>query len=184
MKKILILLTLVLIAASAYTLWPGQPPQGAAADIADDTVAGPFRIRVSLPDGTPTTGDNRLRIELKTLAGEVVTDAAIRAVAQMPEMPGMGAVEVADLSHAGDGVYEGTLSLTIAGDWVLAVDAETEAQGHGDRVLALTTGAAGLSPVSATPEGIAHYTCPMHFSVRSPEQVVARSAACSCSRSP
>ena len=136
----------------------------------DMTVAGPYRIDVSLPGGTPTTGDNRLRIELHSVDGEPVTDAEVRAVAQMPEMPGMGAVEVTDFRHTGGGVYEGTLSLSMAGDWVLAVDAETSAHGHGDRVLALTTGAAGLSPVSATPEGIAHYTCPMHSSVRSPEQ--------------
>ena len=74
--------------------------------------------------------------------------------------------EVMLFEPAGDGVYRGTLMLPTDGDYVLAVDVSTEENGHGDLVLAFTTGEYGLRSASATPEGIAYYTCAMHGSVR------------------
>ena len=172
--KTLILVVVSIAALAGYGLWSGQhapgAAEGAAGNKTDASVAGPFRIAVSLPDGAAEPGSNRLRIELRSADGDVVEGVALRAVAQMPGMPAMGVVEVDDLRTEGGGIYEGTLNLSMAGEWVLAVDAESEGLGHGDRVLALTTRQVGLRAVSSTPEGIAHYTCPMHPSVKSPEQ--------------
>lgn len=77
--------------------------------------------------------------------------------------------EVVQLETGGDGVYRGVLELPTEGDYVLAVDVSTDEQGHGDLVLAFTTGEYGLRAATATPEGIAYYTCSMHTSVRKSE---------------
>lgn len=73
---------------------------------------------------------------------------------------------VVQFESAGEGVYRGMLTLPAEGDYALAVDVSTEKRGHGDLVLAFTTGEYGLRAATATPEGIAYYTCSMHTSVR------------------
>ncbi len=81
-------------------------------------------------------------------------------------MQGRRNSEVVQLEAGGNGVYRGVLDVPGEGDFVLAVDVSTEEQGHGDLVLAFTTGEYGLRAATATPEGIAYYTCSMHPSVK------------------
>ncbi len=149
-------------------LSPASVAEGATAFA--DELAGNFRIGVRWLDEVPAVGENRLRVTVRDRDGAPVTDARLRAVARMAQMPDMGAVTVEDFESVADGVFVGRLSLPMAGEWLLSVDAENETLGHADRVLRLVTGEPGLVPVSATPEGVAWYTCPMHPSVRSPEQ--------------
>ena len=73
---------------------------------------------------------------------------------------------VVTLRDMGEGVYQGELVVPGDGDYVLAVDVSTQQNGHGDLVLAFTTGEYGLNAANATAEGIAYYTCSMHPSVR------------------
>lgn len=94
-------------------------------------------------------------------------DAAMSDGAGIDEGPRNS--ELVTLTSAGDGRYRGQVTLPGDGDHVLAVDVTADDAGHGDLVLAFTTGEAGFKPVQATPEngqGIAYYTCSMHPSVR------------------
>lgn len=99
------------------------------------------------------------------------SDSMMRDDAMSKGMPGKGMQgqrnsEVVQLEAGGDGVYRGVLDVPDEGDFVLAVDVSTEEQGHADLVLAFTTGEYGLRAATATAEGISHYTCSMHPSVK------------------
>ena len=115
------------------------------------------------------SGPNRLQVTVRDQDDEPVEGATVRVAAQLEKgalMQGKRNSEVVQLEARGDGVYAGVLELPADGDYVLAVDVSTAAQGHGDLVLAFSTGEYGLRAATATPEGIAYYTCSMHPSVR------------------
>lgn len=99
--------------------------------------------------------------DMSSMAGEQHIDAMAMQDTDSPRNS-----EVATLRDVGDGVYEGQLKVPGDGDYVLAVDVSTEQGGHGDLVLAFTTGQYGLQAANATAEGVAYYTCSMHPSVR------------------
>lgn len=138
-----------------------------AADPEGFYTAGAYRLKVAIDPGNPRVGDNRVTLRVRGRESELPDDARVRAVAQMPSMKQMPAVKIDDLRLQAPGVYSGTLALSMAGDWVLAVDVQSEALGHGDLVFELTTGKPGIEAAAATPEGVAYYTCPMHPSVKS-----------------
>ncbi|MDT0617458.1 efflux RND transporter periplasmic adaptor subunit [Salinisphaera sp. P385] len=121
-------------------------------------------------------GGDRMRGDDAMMANQGMSgsDSMMRDDAMSKGMSGKGMQgqrnsEVVQLEAGGDGVYRGVLELPTEGDYVLAVDVTTEEQGHGDLVLAFTTGEYGLRAATATPEGIAYYTCSMHTSVRKSE---------------
>lgn len=133
---------------------------------------GNYRIRVQPADPPLRRGDNRLRVRLQDGEGEPVADAQLRLVAQRLDADGepvatSDVVELAATEEAG--VYVGTLALDGEGAHALAVDADSEAQGHADLVLRFATGDEQLRVTTKTPEGIAYYTCSMHPSVRESE---------------
>lgn len=128
-----------------------------------------------MQDGAMSGGKSMQKGEA-TMADQGMSgsDSMMRDDAMSKGMSGKGMQskrnsEVAQLEAGGDGVYRGVLKLPTEGDYVLAVDVSTEEQGHGDLVLAFTTGEYGLRAATATPEGIAYYTCSMHTSVRKSE---------------
>lgn len=150
---------------------------------------GKYRVKVEALGASDvmSVGSNRLRVTVQDMNNSPVHGATVRVAAQhdpdrdqtSDSMTGSNATmedknnslssrntEAAPFKSAGDGVYRGTIELPDEGDYALAVDVNTEAQGHGDLVLAFTTGEDGLHAATATPEGIAYYTCSMHTSVR------------------
>lgn len=133
--------------------------------------AGPFHLRVEPLDPPLTEGRNRISVQVQSADGAPIDDARVRIAAQRQSAGGepVPGAPVTTLEPAGDGRYRGELALDATGDHALAVDAETPALGHGDLTLRFTTGEPGLRATSATPGGIAHYTCSMHPSVREAE---------------
>jgi len=130
--------------------------------------AGLYRIQVRVEPDPPVAGKNRLIITVKDEKGLPVQGAKVRAVAQMPAMGSMEAMNApANISETAPGIYSGELELGMRGEWPLAVDVETESLGHGDLVFDMATGQSGLKLASATPGDISHYTCSMHSSVKS-----------------
>ncbi|MEQ8798139.1 MAG: efflux RND transporter periplasmic adaptor subunit [Salinisphaeraceae bacterium] len=132
--------------------------------------AGPFRMRI-VPDQPPLqAGDNPLTVHVEDSNGQPVNDAQVRVLAELRADAGdAGKSPAVTLAAAGEGRYRGTLPLPRDGKYSLAVDADAPDLGHGDLVLRFRTGETGLVAATSTPEGIAHYTCSMHPSVREAE---------------
>lgn len=130
--------------------------------------AGLYRVEVNIEPNPPVVGKNKLTILVKDKSGQTVAGAKVRAVAQMPAMGSMSAMNApANISETASGIYSGTLELAMKGEWPLAVDIESENLGHGDLIFDLATSRKSLELATVTPDGISHYTCSMHPSVKS-----------------
>ncbi len=131
--------------------------------------AGPFQIAVSLTPSTPRVGENTLSIVVRDKNNQAISDAKVRAVAQMPAMGAMPAMNSqAIITESEPGIYVGELELSMAGEWPLAIDVETVDGNHVDLTFDLATGRNSLDLASATPvSDVAYHTCSMHPSVKS-----------------
>lgn len=185
-KKNLILLVLIVLFVGAgflaTDLWhtQGMKTNQATAVARDPALpskdaegfytVGNFRMKIEvLGDQADQliVGKNRLQLSLQTEDGEAVEAAEVRFAAQLDGVPvSKRNSEASQMRALGSGLYQAELLLAAEGQYVLAVDVGTETMGHADLVLAFATGAAGLTVATATPEGIAYYTCPMHGSIR------------------
>ncbi len=120
-------------------------PAHAAPPAAPRTAGAPQgRLAVSLQPNPPRVGRNLIRVTLTDRKGEPVNGAQVSATFVLPGMPAMGMagkqVSVR-LAPAGDGAYQGSVTLTEGGAWQVAVVAR-----QGDQVLAthqLSVDAAG-----------------------------------------
>lgn len=107
--------------------------------------AGPFRLGVDVEPETPVVGENLLRVALQTADGEPVEGANIRAVAEMPAMGSMPAMQApAQMNEVVPGIYEGTFDLSMRGGWPLTIWIEKEGLGQATLGFDLATGRAGL----------------------------------------
>jgi len=130
--------------------------------------AGPYRIAIAFTPDPPIAGPNRIAIDVKDKDGRPVPGARVRAVAQQPSKNDAKPTNIAaNVQETEPGRYVATLELPAAGAWALALDVETKDLGHGDLVLDLVTGRPGITVATSTSEGISHYTCSMHPSVKS-----------------
>jgi Cu(I)/Ag(I) efflux system membrane fusion protein len=172
-RKYLIVFVLLLLSATGLWLW--QSRNASNNDALMDTgtrefyPAGPLGIAVSLSPTTPRVGENTITIQVRNREQQVIKQAKVRAVAQMPAMGAMPAMHAqADIRELGDGIYRGEFDLTMAGEWPMAIDVETTDGQHVDLTFDLATGRPGLTLATATPVGdIAYHTCSMHPSVKS-----------------
>ncbi len=136
--------------------------------VSNFTTVGKYRVSVSINPDPPRVGKNTLSIFVTDENQQPVANAKVRAVAQMPAMGSMPAMNApADITEIEPGKYQGEFELTMSGEWPLAVDIETEQLGHGDLTFDMATGRKGLELATATPGDISHYTCSMHPSVKS-----------------
>lgn len=107
--------------------------------------SGPFQIGVEVVPATPKVGENRLRVVLRTPAGEPVSGATIRAVAEMPAMGTMPAMQApAEMKETKPGLYEGTFDLSMEGSWPLTLALGQPDLGETRITLDLATGRTGL----------------------------------------
>lgn len=84
--------------------------------------AGPFKIGVEVIPAVPKVGANQLRIVMQTQAGEPVSGAVIRAVAEMPAMGAMPAMQSpAEMAEVEPGLYEGRFDLSMEGSWPITL---------------------------------------------------------------
>ncbi len=132
------------------------------------TQAGNYRIRVQLTPDPPRAGRNQARIEIQSKTGQPVTGAKVRALVQYHGADGTPGKKITlSVTELGKGLYQAEFTLDKPGNWPLALDVETQSLGHGDLVYDMTTGKKKLALKTSTPDGISHYTCSMHPSVKS-----------------
>lgn len=111
--------------------------------------SGPFKVGVEVVPAAPKVGENRVRIVLQTRAGEPVGGAAIRAVAEMPAMGTMPAMQApAEMAEVEPGLYEGTFDLSMEGSWPLTLAIGKSGLGETRITLDLATGRKGLQLAS------------------------------------
>lgn len=129
------------------------------ADAADSGMpryqAGDLEIAVDIDPGTARVGDNKIMIELRDADGQPIDDADIDAFAQMPAMGAMPAMRApADLKKTGPGQYEGSMNLSMRGEWPLTVEINDPVRGDKRLQFDLATDREGLTiAAGATPVG-------------------------------
>jgi Cu(I)/Ag(I) efflux system membrane fusion protein len=145
----------------------GTPLFGSVgADEAQEFHAGSYRLVIDTEPAIPVVGANRLRIGVRDSQVMNVTGARVRVVLEQPGDKGLQEFAVTE----GDpGSYLAEVDLPAAGAWPLLVEIGGAPGGHADLTFRMATGIAGLTLVTATPEGVTRYTCPMHPSVSQAE---------------
>jgi len=117
--------------------------------------AGDLEIALDINPGTARVGDNKLMIEVRDATGQLVDDIDIEAYAQMPAMGTMQAMRAsADLKPMGSGRYEGSMDLSMRGEWPLTVEITDPVRGDKRLQFDLATDRKGLTlAVGGTPVG-------------------------------
>lgn len=111
--------------------------------------SGPFHVGVEVVPATPKVGENRLSVVLQTPTGEPVRGATIRAVAEMPAMGAMPAMQApADMAEIEPGLYRGIFEPSMEGSWPLTLQISKEGVGSTRASFDLATGRKGLQPAS------------------------------------
>jgi Cu(I)/Ag(I) efflux system membrane fusion protein len=124
------------ITAATEAAPPGLQPQYRS---------GPFKVGVAVQPETPQVGDNRLRVVLQNQRGEPARGATIRAVAEMPAMGTMPAMQAsAEMAEVEPGIYEGTFDLAMEGSWPLTLAIGEPELGETRITLDMATGRPGL----------------------------------------
>lgn len=84
--------------------------------------AGGIEVGVATVPTTPHVGDNKLLVALRTEDGKPISGLAIEAFAEMPAMGAMAAMRApADLKQVGPGRFEGSVNLSMRGEWPLTI---------------------------------------------------------------
>lgn len=115
--------------------------------------AGPYRFDIDIVPEKPVVGKNTLTLRLANEQGKPIPDAKIRAVAEMPAMGAMPAMQApADITEIEPGLYRGTFRPSMKGAWPLQIT--IEAPGMPARTVGfdMATGRAGLEPSSGVAE--------------------------------
>lgn len=117
--------------------------------------AGDLEIAIGIDPSTARVGDNTLMIELRDADGQPIENVDIEAFAQMPAMGAMPAMRApADLEPMGSGRYEGSMDLTMRGEWPLTVEIKDPERGDKRLQFDLATDREGLTiAAGATPVG-------------------------------
>ena len=107
--------------------------------------SGPFRLAIAVSPETPVVGKNRLAIRLEDSDGNPVSGASIKAVATMPAMGGMAAMQApAELEETEPGRYAGPFNLKMSGAWPLTLQIKKAGLGKTRISFDLATGRQGL----------------------------------------
>ncbi|MGI8738257.1 MAG: efflux RND transporter periplasmic adaptor subunit [Gammaproteobacteria bacterium] len=111
--------------------------------------AGPFKFDVAVEPETPKIGKNRLIIDLHDSQGNPIPGAQIKAIAEMPAMGAMQAMQAsAVFEETAPGRYLGAFELPTSGEWPLSVQIEKAGIGSQRITFDMATGRSGLQVVS------------------------------------
>jgi hypothetical protein len=129
-------IALVLAAAgSALTLLAASPAVPAPASTADRELAIAFQ---SAPEPSMVVGKNTFRVTLEDPAGQPVSDAQVSLILDLPAWPIKRMPEIREavrLDAAGEGAYQGSGFVPMAGQWQVTVVAKRFAREIGRRTL-------------------------------------------------
>jgi hypothetical protein len=77
--------------------------------------AGDYNIQITIDKNPPVTGDNKMTITIKDVAGKAVTDAIVAVDYGMPAMPGMGAMNYKTGAVVKGDSYLATINFSMSG---------------------------------------------------------------------
>ena len=111
--------------------------------------AGPFSLQVAAEPKTPQVGNNKVIIGLRDSQGNPVSGARIKAVAEMPAMGAMSAMQAqADFEETAPGEYVATFGLPTSGEWPLSIEIQKAGTGSQRVTFDMATGRPGIQLVS------------------------------------
>ena len=165
-KIVSIAIGLIIVGGLGW-IFVGQTPVDAGAQAArspsnDDDRMSRFQIKdwevaIVTNPYTPMVGDNALIVDIRDAHGNAATGVAIEAYAEMPAMGAMSPMRapVGRLQESAPGRYEGTMNLSMRGEWPLTVSIQDHpVLGNRRLHFDLATDRPGLSIASgATPVG-------------------------------
>ena len=153
-NRVIIFLAVLLVIIAVW-VFSGSSGNGGDFDESTADYAGPFKVVIVLDPARPKVGDNSLTIKLRDKDNKPVTDAKIRAVAEMPAMGSMAAMPIpAVMNHAGGGDYTGDFELPMKGAWPLSLEISSGKTGNARLEFEMTTSRAGVRLSSATDSNI------------------------------
>jgi len=107
--------------------------------------AGDYVIELALDPATPQSGDNRLRLRLRSPDGEPVSSVELEGVARMPAMGAMPEMRApVEFEERGPGRYDGEFTLAMDGSWPLQLELAHPVAGDARLTFEMATGRTGL----------------------------------------
>lgn len=149
-KGLIISLVAVVVLAGGAGAWlllrnGGTDTETVSLKQAPSYESGSFVVSLATSPETPVVGENRLVVALHDSEGEPVSGARIKAVATMPAMGAMPAMQApADMTEIRPGRYEGVFEPSMSGAWPLTVEIEKQGLGQTRISFDLATGRKGL----------------------------------------
>jgi Cu(I)/Ag(I) efflux system membrane fusion protein len=155
--KILLLLLFIGILAGAFLLSsPKSDNKTKAQKLSENYFAGPFKVQVVINPEQPKVGNNQVQILLFNRDDKPITNATIKAVAEMPAMGSMPTMYApAEISNEQTGLYQGQFKLPMMGAWPLTLTIDAGAQGQAEISFDMGTSRKGLTFSSSTPSTFA-----------------------------
>ncbi len=131
-RRLLWTLTIIVLAAlgGAFNL-PSSDPTSVNEPASENSNMPRYRttgleVGVMVDPATPKVGKNDLIIELSDPGGNPISGVTIEAFAEMPAMGAMSAMRApADMEETAPGHYEGTMNLSMRGEWPLTIRFQT-----------------------------------------------------------
>jgi len=153
-----VITALVVVGGGAFFLVSGSDVGDPVPVVKDDMPryeTGDLVVAIDIDPGTARVGDNKLMIEVRDKDGNPVTGIEVGAYAQMPAMGTMAAMRApADLKEMEAGRYEGSVDLTMRGEWPLTVEIKDPRRGDMRLQFDLATDREGLTiAAGGTPVG-------------------------------
>ena len=105
------------------------------------TPAAAVVFTVRTDPAPPRRGKNDFEVTLKDAEGKPIADAEVSLAFYMPPMPAMNMAEMrtaAQLTSAGNGVYKGSGTVGMSGDWDVTITAARRGQTLGTKKMKLT----------------------------------------------
>ena len=170
-----VVVTLITWLMVSYAVFGELPLVGTSGSGNTEYRAGNYQLQVELDPAVPRVGQNQLTVGVRDIQGMNVTGASLRVVLEKPAGDQTHDASASDrlvefpAVEQSAGRFRSSVELPSAGDWPLLVEVKSEAGGHADLALNLTTGKAGSKLISATQAGQTRYTCPMHPSISQSE---------------
>ncbi len=126
------------MAGMDHSKMQGDKAAGAAADAGSQTAsAAAVVFTVRTDPAPPRSGKNDFEVTLKDVAGKPITDAVVSLAFSMPAMPSMK-TDAVQLTSAGTGVYKGSGTVGMSGDWDVTITAARNGQTLGTKKVKLT----------------------------------------------
>ncbi len=169
-RSFTIILFIAVLCVLAYFLYPPNKIASSPSvqNIGKEHSAGSFKVQVVINPEQPKVGKNQLTIIIKDNNDHTISNAQIKAIAEMPAMGSMPTMYApAEITNEQNGLYKGQLELPMMGAWPLTLT--IDAKDHNPTQLSFDMGTSrkGLSLSSATPST---FSTPTNNQANSPAQ--------------